>query len=329
MANLMKEIFHVCKKSTATGSRVRSQNSICNSKVLPYDGWFPNAELIRLLFTNREAVFVFHQQQKLPSLVISFLFSQLFGKGHVFVYDMHDLSEFNSRMSFLGRANCRFSMALERLVCLLDVRIVTVSRGLQSTFIKKNDYRKDVFLVYNIDQEQSNYIQKKTFDIDPMRIVYFGQIKEDRIDLRIFESLIEAGYSIDLYGKFKLGDDRFKNSILMLISRNGGCYLGPYSPDDTNFLRGYGGCIMYYDSDLLNIRYCMPNKLFQSLSNGLVCLVSDLLLEAISEFEEYGCVQRYSMIAKEAVSPDFEAASRHILKLKELSRVNYLAAVMG
>jgi hypothetical protein len=243
---------------------------------------------------------------------------------------MHDLAEPNPRMRITGLIYCRLSRIMEYWVAKSNVQILTVSQGLAKNLEKRTNPRLPISIVYNIPKYTE--ASKKSFEsiIASNKLVYFGQITPDRINFDAVNRFVPLGYVIDIYGYFSGCTEDFEHKLLAVISKNGGQYFGAYKPGDDSFLSGYLGCILVYESSLENIRYCMPNKLFQSLSAGLVCIVSDNLVEASETFCKTNFVISFSKLVRfQDLELDAVLLDKELERIWRQSKENYLSAVFS
>ena len=206
---------------------------------------------------------------------------------------MHDLNERPFGGSHRALFRYQFFYFLEYLVAQLGIEVITVSKGLSRIFFRRFGVSPKV--VYNVAFEVDSDRGHRHADLglsDRTGVVYFGLIKPDRIPLRWVGEVCssqEAGV-LDVYGRTPKGDfTAYIKELDQLAAQTSLRLCGPYKPEAMGFLEKYRYSWLCFDSDRLNIRYCMPNKLFQSLSAGLCCVISDRLVEARTLFGD-ACV---------------------------------------
>lgn len=319
-------LTHVCKRLAASGNRVQGQRTytadadIC---VLKKRALFP-ANLARRVIGSKGTVFVFHQQSTLPALLISYLLARLLGRGHGFVYDMHDLAQPNPWSSPRERWIIRLYTALEYLIARLNIQVLTVSKGLQAVF--QSRYRGSASVVYSLGLNQPLRAEHSE---SRSGVVYFGQIKQERIPLEHIDMLQKAGLTLDIHGVFP-GEvaQCWRERLQRAVAASGGAVHGPYTPDNMAFLAEYRFSLLTFHVARENIRFCMPNKLFQSLSLGLICVVSDEMTEILDTFRASGAVVPLSTFGRGAEAQvDWRETDKIIHRLATDSRQNFLGAV--
>jgi len=242
---------------------------------------------------REKAIIVFHAQSSLPYLFVAIAVGFIFGKKHVYVYDIHDLNEYGKKGSIRSRIRWAIFYCLERIVAMLNVRLLTVSRGLSLIYYRR--LRKSVSVVYNVSvhgvEGEGDFLN--SMDSDCKTIIYFGLLKEDRVNLDAVEKLLATGRfsSFDVRGiQSPYASIGFKNRVSQMIS-NGCLKVGArYEAHDLSFLRAYKFSWLCFESPAINIRYCMPNKLFQSLESGLRCIISENMREVDIVFGR-GCMK--------------------------------------
>jgi hypothetical protein len=240
------------------------------------------------LFSNRSICFVFHEPGMLPLLLFWRLtYSILRSTSSTFVYDAHDLIELKVNKGFKHFVLFGFNkILLKTLSKLKGVNFITVSEGLQNIF--ETLYSVKFSLVYSIPAEFNYPVQFSHKRSN--RLVYFGQINQDRISIDCVKSLVSEGFSIDLYGVFsERSNTHWNEELLGEIRKGGGEFRGRYDPNELEFLRLYTCSLMLFKPST-NIRYCMPNKLFQSLSQGVPVVVNSSLEEVTRVFSGTGAV---------------------------------------
>lgn len=290
---------HVYRGDASVSSRIQMQLNWREGTILDCKTPFLSIKLLSHFFRKR-SVFVFHGQSTLPYLVLVIILRVIFRSGAKFIYDMHDLNE--RPRSFGVKAYLRYSVfyLIEHLISMSNVQVITVSKGLSRIFYKR--FKKTASVVYNV-----------AFEIDGCAgiwgscsdgsagagIVYFGLIKPDRLPFDMVEDVLGRNPSgvFDVFGRSPSGVGSAYEARLGKLSTTTTLRLcGAYNPKEMGFLSAYRYSWLCFESDRLNIRYCMPNKLFQSLSAGLCCVISDRLVEARVLFGG-GCIGYREFIA--------------------------------
>ncbi|MDN7124515.1 hypothetical protein J6I90_06440 [Pseudidiomarina sp. 1APP75-32.1] len=290
---MTKKIIHVSSDKTNRSSRVKSQLEIfSNSATLSIR--LSNVLNIIKAGRSRDVVFVFHQQLSLPICALILLLKMLRVVKAEIVYDMHDIIEITRDLSLSRKLKKIVSIPLEYFVSK-RVNTITVSRG--GAQILQRRYGAVARVVYNV-QSYTPLQVVRTLSSHPVnrtsrnRILYFGKISEDRLCLDTIGKLQKYGFVFDLVGRFDTSvSENWRNDALVTIGQNGGQFFGEFSPDNLAFLSKYHFAYMAFPSQSLNISYSMPNKLFQALTYGLVCLVNSHQKETIQEFYHTGFVQ--------------------------------------
>jgi len=327
------EIVHVYGGDANSSSRIKMQLAWAGGRVLdPINvGWIG---VLWGLWGSRANVVVFHGQSTLPLLLASAIYSFLSRRKWSIVYDMHDLHE--KPLVFRLKAVLRYWILylFEYFASRLDIDVITVSKGLARVFFLR--YRRSPQVVYNVAFEVGQEVDVST-PADRARgrvgVVYFGLIKPDRVPLSLARDVLQADKFgvFDLYGKVPKGDFAVYSAELdQLASHTSLRLCGPYKPEAMGFLEKYRYSWLCFESDRLNIRYCMPNKLFQSLSAGLCCVISDRLVEARTLFGD-ACVSYRDFLricAGELESPadkiDWKDVEARMQKVAERSRAVFL-----
>ncbi|RUO19619.1 hypothetical protein CWE08_09305 [Aliidiomarina iranensis] len=225
-----------------------------------------------------------------------FLFKCFFAyriKNVKLVYDMHDLNEKRQVINIKSFIRYYLFVVLEKSLRNIQVDIITVSGGLARLFYYRN--KKSAKVVCNVVPEHSGLAEENDEDHacivklesnfaklsrDPtiVRLVYFGQIKADRLPVDFLSVLLNSTdrLQLDVYGTV---NDDFKHIFLKFCEHNRVCFRGEYDPKDISFLKAYDYSLMLFLSNSINIRYCLPNKFFQALSYGVISIVSPNLFE--------------------------------------------------
>lgn len=295
-------IIHVTKVPLERSSRIVSQIDLFpgNSEVIYLDSFYKS---IKCLLRIKNHTIVFHQQASLVAMLITIVFNFILRNKNNIIYDMHDLVIFDYA-GFYMRLRACFIFILEKVVMLSNVKVITVSYGLAKVIKKK--YNKQALVVYNFPQ---NYKGKSTTNkevgLNSVVSCYFGIIDEKRIPLKFFEKIsILTHKPVDIYGYIS-PVSKFTFDGVDFLS-----FKGHFNPKDMEFLKNYNLLVFVTDKKLnLNYKYCMPNKVFQAVENGLDLLVSDFFEEIISTFNE-------------AIEPNFIATEINGVKYLSCAKVS-------
>lgn len=274
-------VIHVTKVPLNRSSRILSQIDIApyDSEVLYLDDFFKS---IKFLLKLRNQNIIFHQQASLMVMIMIIVFNSFLKNKNNIIYDVHDLVIFDYAGIYMRLRAC-FIYLLERIVMLSNVKVITVSYGLAK--IIKERYNKEALIVYNFPENytgQSSVNNSEKVGLDFIRPCYFGIIDEKRIPLNIFDKISKIiKRKVDIYG-YVSPISKFSFNEAEYLS-----YKGRFNPNDMKFLKNYNLLIFVTDKELnLNYKYCMPNKVFQAVENGLDLLVSDFFEEILLTFND-------------------------------------------
>lgn len=326
-------VVHVYRGDAAASSRIQMQLGWCGGDVIDEKVVGFLRRVVEIFFGSKRAL-VFHGQSTLPYLILAILFRFVFRREWRIVYDMHDLNEPPLKRSVRAVLRYRLFYFLEYLVSKLGIQVITVAKGLARIFFLR--FRVSPQVVYNVafevDRDRERGSSGLVLD-DRAGIVYFGLIKPDRIPLEWVSEVCRAQEDgvFDVYGRVPKGDfAAYSAALEQLASQTSLRLCGPYKPEAMGFLEKYRYSWLCFESDRLNIRYCMPNKLFQSLSAGLCCVISDRLVEARTLFGD-ACVSYRDFLRiceGELESPadkiDWKDVEARMQKVAERSRAVFL-----
>jgi hypothetical protein len=288
---MMKEkfpkIYHVLRNSIERTSRVQCQSLIDCGVVIDNVEFFDPVRLIKLfIHSKKDDIIIFHAQTMLLNL---FFFSLLRLGFRNIIFDIHDISSDAPRKRSIKYITVHYlTKYAEQMVFKFKIKTMTVSKGLCDYY--KAKYHINPFLMYSVPrikrEELLENICKNKHRTE--KLVYFGAITPLRLPLIFLERMASAKVKIDFYGIF--GADANYNEKLDQLSRvHGWRYMGEYEGANIiDLLPKYVAVVMYFDSNDINITYCMPNKLFQGLSAGLPFILSENLLEVRSLLEPHG-----------------------------------------
>jgi hypothetical protein len=286
---------------------------------------FISIEALGLAVKSTGLSFVFHQLVSIPTLILACLINGLLRRRHKIVYDLHDLID---ERSF----KLRLYRILEGVLPYFDVSWITVSKF--HAEILKQKYGVLARPVYGCSAEPSTK-QEILGSVDGAslnrKVVYFGVIAPDRINLHDIETLVSLGYVFDIYGKWVVDQGGGWGTALKdLVASSGGKIWGRYRPGDLGFLSGYRYLLITYKGSENNIRGCMPNKLFQALGAGLICVVSDSMQEIRETFGSTGFVVSFQDLIANTMALESQDPVRLKQRFHEihlLSRENFFRSV--
>lgn len=328
-------VVHFYRGDAAASSRIKMQLGWCGGDVI--DGGA--ADFLKKVvdaFRSSGRVFVFHGQSTLPYMILVVLLRFFCGKGQRIVYDMHDLNEPPLKRSFRALLRYRLFYVCEYLVSRFGIEVITVSKGLARIFRRRFGVSPRVVynVAFEVDRDRGQARDGLALE-QRAGVVYFGLIKPDRIPLKWVSEICSAQKEgvFDVYGRVPKGDFATYSAALEGLAAQTSLRLcGPYRPEAMGFLERYRYSWLCFDSDRLNIRYCMPNKLFQSLSAGLCCVISDRLVEARTLFGD-ACVSYRDFLRicdgkleSPADKIDWQDVETRMQKVADRSRAVFLEA---
>lgn len=280
-------VLHVCKFEAKRASRVVIEQAWDSGLIMDTssnnDYKLSYRSLFLLIKSGTFDSIVFHMQSSLPFLLWSYLIRKVTRSNMQIIYDIHDLNYRPNRLvSYMGFRFLVLSF-METIAFIIGDKLITVSKGLSRIFYSK--YGKWPDVVYNVPEtrklefEQSHSLRSG--------LVYFGLINRLRLPEYLLDALEIANIRLDLYGEI---DDKDEEFIMRLRTMEVEGYISlkdRFQPGDLSFLNQYKWSLLVFGDGGMNIKYCLPNKLFQSASFGLGCLISDNLIESISLFDQY------------------------------------------
>lgn len=326
-------VLHVCKFKAALASRLIMQRGWDAGRVMDLEGKeepFSYGSLWRVIREGQYSVVVFHMQSSLPYFIFCWFARWWSGRPLRLVYDIHDMNELPvPALSYMGfRFLCFYFM--EWFVLRVADAAITVSKGLSRLYFSR--YRCRVDVVRNIPPLECFGLERSRENV----LVYFGLINKVRLPAHVFEALVLSGKCLHIYGRVDDPDPEFP---LYLEAQQRAGYIrlcGGYSPDDLSFLQGYSRSLMIFEEGQLNLRYCLPNKLYQSAAQGVVCLVSEGLREVAltySRFEGFvevapgNATDLAEVFAHPCPEPDWSSLMGALADEQKVARKKYLAAL--
>lgn len=293
-SHAQQETVHVNRKDTLTASRIVLQTSWDDSPSLlhfPREGRtcsIPEHPLsmwavVHRCFKAPPRAFVFHEQASLPYLWLAWACQRLGAGRSLLVYDMHDLHRMAREDTLENRVRFRIFAALERFAFgCADVRIMTVSNGLASV-VRRKYGREDVTVVRSAPSTRLAGAEMASVDRKPGALLFLGT--PNIFPVELLSEMEKLGLELHVYGR-GLTEEWFE-SKLGYAAPEGVRLFGPYTPDSLAFISAYDISLVFAASRTEdNIRYCLPNKLFQALGYGCKVLLSENLEEATDLFED-------------------------------------------
>ncbi len=307
------KIMHILKRDVRKSTRVLMQTSWDDEPLVLHRGPpicspLPAYPLgLRALWQHLKGepkTFVIHEQGALIFLIAIYLFRKITGVHHDLVYDIHDIMEppvYKTR-AILGYMKNGINFILEDIALrLFRVPALTVSEGLSLHYHKLYGTRPVV--VRNIPEINSNDLEmRQRQDFKKPLIVYFGFLSRFP-----FEALVElesAGFVIDHYGTPL---DSLKNFDLK-VSTGVPAYdiykrfstvvrqHSEFTQKDMGFVNQYDILVISMNENTANVRYSLPNKVFQALAKGLRVLAFGDFVELrqfFSRFPKHVVIQEY------------------------------------
>lgn len=270
---------------------------------------------------------IFHQQNNLANMLIAVVMRKIISGNQRIIYDMHDLLEFPSnRLTPKKITFFLIAWVLERLTFAIRIPIMTVSPEISEIIKKKCN--QTVRTVMNMTSLRPILRpERRDAPNNKNTIVYFGVINEERLNFDDIRKVIDDGFSLDVFGTFST--EKAEQDFHNFASSNKNVrYLGPYNGQDIHkSLDGYTLSWMAFKSHRQNIHYCLPNKLFQSLSAGIPCIVDNSMISA-KRLGEVGLpIVTLERLKKFEIRKD--TCPRILEKLERDNRQEYLSIIEG
>lgn len=284
---MSKTVYHFYRSCSKESSRISSQLEIDKGFCLDNMNLIDISTVINIFKkASKGDIFIFHQQSSLINLLICDILSNLIKKVNI-VYDIHDVLEYKKGLGLKNKIRFVFLYIAEYIVFSRGKRILTVSDGLANIYLKR--FRRLPLVFYNIPQLSSLDISTPKLP-ERKDYIYFGQINNTRLSIELLEIFKSKNKSIDVYGFFNNECDKdYYESFKAYQDQGIICYKGKYTPKTIHqIVSQYKYSLIFFDSENLNLRYCLPNKLFQTLEAGTICIISENLYEIIDKFNETG-----------------------------------------
>lgn len=246
----------------------------------------PQPRQIRELTTGEKSrTLVFHEFGLLQWCLATAAIVRARRLPHTVIFDLHDLYDpyTSSRATMRTALNQSAINQMMKLLPRLKVKTITVSEGLADRAEKVMGVRPEVMM--NTPEACSAEALDR-----PRKIAYLGLIRPDRLPIEDIRKLQKEGLVVDVHGYSPDPTSSYAQELRAAIESGGGRLYGPYSPGDLGFLEGYSATLMLFENTSVNTRMSMPNKLFQSLCNGCIAIVSPTLEEVRHTFGHTGAV---------------------------------------
>jgi glycosyltransferase involved in cell wall biosynthesis len=226
---------------------------------------------------------LFHPHQH-SSMLVTCMWLLLTGKPVVF--DPHDMHIHNRNKRGISVILKRW---LEKFIANRASALLVVSEGMRDLYKRKYAGRL-VYLLPNLPAHLDKGIssikpcegdtQQRSEPARSIRLVYAGLIKPERLSLEVIEIVGTIGKQVrlDIFG---FSPNRYDEVVRNYIQKNGFTNIklrGRYSETDiVSDLREYDYFILPFRIQNDNIRYCMPNKVYQALAAGLPIIASNMV----------------------------------------------------
>lgn len=231
--------------------------------------------------------FVAHEQGSLVYLLFSIVCSMFYRKKNNFAYDIHDIMYFPNIkyvdvFVFLKKS---INLILERIVFALPfIKLMSVTEGLSEYYYRR--YGKRPAVVRNVSVPITfPRVRKFPSKLAAVKFVYFGF--PTIFPFHLLDSIRLLGIVINYYGPAL--ESMKKNDIFCqgygsayaMYERNKDLIIqhGEFNQDDLSFLVEYDMLVISDNERSSNIKWSLPNKIFQALAHGMSVL-------AIGDFEE-------------------------------------------
>jgi len=210
-----------------------------------------------------------------PRRVLWMVYWKLWHRGGL-VYDPHDVPYWGRRQDL---ADLPFWKASLRLLRWFSPVVITVSDGMSQLFGRLL-HTSRVHLVSNNTYFTSDTqaIKNQTGRGEGVKLVYFGQVNEDRISVEVLDVVARCpGVTLDLWGYSTTGWDEILRAHLQSQGNTRVRIRGAFRPQELQDILGqYHYALFPFEIKTYNMEYCMPNKLFQALAFGLPVIASDM-----------------------------------------------------
>ena len=237
---------------------------------------------------GKQTVSVIHCHELVPLMISVHLKLKT---GCKIIYDAHEL-ETECRTNSFDKTLRPVFRLVERLGIKYCAKVITVSNSIR-VWYEKNYPRSSVSTVFNCpDDARGEKITRETLTGKKnLAFIYCGAFVPGRgIDLYLetFSKQVDKNL-------YFLGDGPLLERVLSYSLKYKNIeYLGMVKPQDVvSKLKKYDVSLCMIEDVTLTSRYCMPNKLFESVVAGLPTVVSDLpdLRQFVSEYKTGWVVQ--------------------------------------
>ena len=335
-------IYHVYKTDCYKASRVIMQSEWVKENYYIHRSSLYDDSSVKLSFFNiiniilsvksKDAV-VFHAQSSLPYLLLSIIINYILFKNSVFIYDIHDLHEYDKKSSLYSKFRYFFLFCIELIVFkMVKVQKITVSNGLSATLASKYNCIAPL-VVYNCSINISDEINNMDQRVD--NFLFFGTA--GRFPTILLECFYKNKLRLDFYGRGI--DYGWLNKIDSNYDKDVVSIYGEYHPSNLKFIDNYKVALNFspYNTSL-NFKYSLPNKLFQVIAAGTTLVVSENFFEMIELFSdmkyavvsanEENFIEKVNDIVKNKTLIDAKNAIFKLAEIKQVSKNNYLCMVL-
>jgi len=266
-----------------------------------------NLEVIALCLFRRSDVY--HCHDAYP-LLAAWVLKRLHGSR--LLYDAHELFASRNVESRFGAILNRLATVYERMFIRAADRVVTVSQGVAEEL--KRRYRLgDVAVILNCPYRvgkrgmQRHERQPRTPEMTQHRrkLIYVGRITFNRglKELVYALSYLPDQYFLVMIGPQHAGYTAELHETVRGLRLESRVYILPpvRFEEVTEYLHGAYLSFVPIEDVCLSYRYCLPNKLFESLHAGVPVLTSNLP-EMRAVVERYGCGAVIERLDGEAIA---------------------------
>jgi glycosyltransferase involved in cell wall biosynthesis len=190
------------------------------------------------------------------------------------VYDAHEL-ETECRTNKFDRFMKPVYRVVEKLGIKNSARMITVSRSIRDWYASKN--RNAVIeVIYNCPEvsEEYDFDVAKKYVSRPIKYIYCGGLVPGR-GIEMYLDIFSNNMNLEL---FFLGAGSLQGKIENFAAKFSNItYLGNSEPKEVVQSLAFADVsLCMIEDNTLTSRYCMPNKLFESIVAGLPVIVSNL-----------------------------------------------------
>jgi len=248
--------------------------------------------LIGLLKKNNCTVFTAHSIGTLP---IGVILKKIFNIK--LIYDAH---EYETERTGLNGVRKKMAIKFERLLIKYIDSIVVVNHTIAKEYIKKYNLTDNIYVVYNCPSSNQNANQSSSSILKQLHEI------PANYELFLYQGALCQGRGIEILLKV-FSQQQFENKVLMFMG------YGHYKDKILDYARRFEN--IYYQQAVameqiaeytssadvglslienvsLSYYYCLPNKLFEYILNGLPVLASNFpeMQAVIKEYNVGRCI---------------------------------------